>query len=83
MFGDKQRHKEVIDQFEQTRISCDELASEVYALKEMLKTIDIAHIISTMDQFIESTSYIQHILETAEIGDADHDCESCFNPPGE
>ena len=73
MFGSKERHKEMLTQVEDMKEACEALAVEVYELKEMLKKIDISHIVMTMDHFIESTTYIQHILENASIDTHDQD----------
>jgi len=68
----------VIDRLNATKEACEDLANEVGDLKEMIKHIDIHHIVNTMECFIESTSYIQHILENAQI---DIDDEEPFKEP--
>lgn len=67
MFGNRQRHEQVMLQLMHTKDACNDLASEVADLKDLIKHIDIHHIVNTMECFIESTAYIQHILENAQI----------------
>jgi len=75
VFGHKTRHEEVINHLRMTKDSCDHLILEVREIKQLFQTLDIHHVIETIDTFIESTSYIKHILENATIED---DCDSCF-----
>lgn len=76
MFGARERHDQIIQRLNETKEACEDLAQEVEDLKEMIKHIDIHHIVHTMECFIESTAYIQHILENAQI---DIDDPETFN----
>jgi hypothetical protein len=67
MFGTKERHEQIMLQLIQNRDACNDLAHEVNELKEMIQNIDIHHIVNTMECFVDSTAYIQHILENAQL----------------
>jgi len=73
MFGTKERHEQIMLKLIQNSDACNDLAQEVSDLKDMIKNIDIHHIVNTMECFIESTAYIQHILENAQIDKKESD----------
>lgn len=75
MFGNKARHDEIVEELKYTKACCDELAREVYDLKECIQSFDVPRIIQTMESFIDATTYIQQIIESAHIGFEDkEDC---------
>ncbi len=82
MFGNRERHDKVMLELMLTKDACNDLAHEVNDLKEMIKHIDIHHIVNTMESFIESTAYIQHILENAQI-DVQDDYDTCIKYEGD